>query len=272
MTAQSEPSRDPAIRAFAITLKAFRVKAGLGKKDLAERLGYTPAYVSQVEAAKNVPSMKFSEDLNTLFGTEVFTGLWQNIADSKAGGMFPPGFTDFLECEATASTLYIFAAMVVHGLFQTPEYAYEVLRSGRAPNEVEQLVAKRLDRQKVLVGENPPQIIAVFDEGCIRRDIGGSAVMKGQLERLLELAEMPNIMLHIVPASAGAYLGVMGAFTMMEFDAAPTAAYTEDYAGGSLMDHPSIVRKYALSLNLIRASALSMEESLKLLRVTREGL
>ncbi|WP_157963545.1 helix-turn-helix domain-containing protein [Actinocorallia populi] len=272
MTAQPEPSRDPAIKGFAIALGAFRVKAGMGKKELAEKLGYTPAYVSQVEAAKNVPSMKFAEDLNTLFDTEAFTELRQNITDSKGNSIFPPGFTDLLEREAVASTIYIFSAMVVHGLFQTPEYAYEILKSGRASDEIEQLVAKRLSRQSLLVRESPPQIVAVFDEGCIRRAIGGTAVMKSQVEHLIELAARPNIMLQVVPSSAGSYLGVMGAFIMMEFDEAPGVVYTEDYVGVNLANHPAVVREYKISLNLIRASALSVDDSMKLLRAVREDL
>jgi transcriptional regulator with XRE-family HTH domain len=272
VTAQSEPSKEPAIRAFAITLGAFRGKAGLGKKELAEKLGYTPAYVSQVEAAKNTPSMKFAEDLDTLFGTGAFTELQQNMMDARTRVLLPPGFTDYVEREAGASLIYAFEFSVIKGIFQTPDYAREVLRLGRTEDEAERLVCKRMERKGLLTKEPLPQIVAVFDEVAVRRVIGSRAIMKDQIQHLIDIAEMPNVLLQVVAAGKGAYPGVNGSFTLMEFDDAPPTVYVEGHAGGTLTEHPVTVREHRLSFNLIRAAAMSADESLKLLRGAWEDL
>ncbi|MEO3785266.1 helix-turn-helix transcriptional regulator [Actinocorallia sp. B10E7] len=272
MTAQSESSREPAIRAFAIALGAFRDKAGMSKKELAEKLGYTPAYVSQIEAAKNVPSAKFAEDLNTLFGTEAFAGLWQNIVDARSSALLPPGFADYVEREACASLIYTFEFSVIKGIFQTHDYAREVLQSGRTMEETEQLVSKRMERKSVISREGAPQIVAVFDEVAIRRVIGSREIMKAQVGHLIEVAEMPNVLLQVVDADQGAYPGINGSFTIMEFDEASAVVYVEGHAGGTLTDNSVAVREHRLSFNLIRAAAMPADESLKLLRTVWESL
>ncbi|GAA3213651.1 helix-turn-helix transcriptional regulator [Actinocorallia longicatena] len=272
MIAQSEPLQDPAVKAFAITLRAFREKGGLGKKELAELLGYTPGYLSQVESAKNTPSVKFAEDLNTFFGTDAFTDLQQNMSESKGRPILPRGFEEYVEREAQASILYVFEMNVVKGIFQTPEYAREILWEGRTAEELDQVVATRLDRQGLLTRDAPPQIVAIFDEGAVRRMIGGGEVMKAQIARLIEIARMPSVQLHIVPASKGAYPGVQGSFTILEFIDAPRAVYTEGHAGGTLTEHPLVVHEHALDFNAIRGAAKSADDSLELLHSVLEGL
>lgn len=272
MTAQSESSRDPAMRAFAITLNAFRIKEGLSKKDLAEKLGYTPSYISQVEASKNAPSVKFSEDLNTLFGTEAFTEHWQNILDARTSGILPPGFTDYVEHESLASFMYVFEFGAIKGIFQTYEYAYEILKSGRSTDEAKQLASKRMDRQEILVRDDPPRIVSVFDESVIRRMVGNEEIMRGQIDRLIEIAEMPNITLQIAPLSKGSYPGIMGAFTILRFDDRPDMVYTEGHVGGSLTEQAASVRGHTMRFDLIRGVAMAVDESLEFLRAVQESL
>ncbi|WP_157431165.1 Scr1 family TA system antitoxin-like transcriptional regulator [Actinomadura macra] len=273
MPARRDPYQAPAVRAFAATLKAMRKTGKLSQHGLAEVLGYTSQFVSQVEGCKNIPSRKFSEDLDTHFQTnELFVSLWEVIDDTLNDTALPPGFTDFTEREAEASALYIFAAMVIHGLHQTPEYVHEVLRTGRTPEEIEKLVSTRTDRQRILTRENPPLIVAVFDEGAIRRMVGNPKIMKGQIAHLIDLAEMPHVTFHIVPASKGSYAGLPGAFTILRFNDAPDMVYTEGHTGGNLTDHAETVWGHTVRFDLIRGAAMSADQSLELLRSVWESL
>lgn len=271
MPARREPMQSPALRAFAIALTGKR--GTTSKNRFAEELGYTPQYIGQVEACKNYPSRKFAEDIDTYFGSgSLFTDLWELVDEHREDVRLPPGFVDFVEREAEAAIIYTFVAMVLHGLFQTPEYACEVLRAGRTAEDAEQLVAKRMDRQRLLTRAEPPQIVAVFDEGAIRRVIGNREIMKAQIVRLIEIAEMPNVTLHIVAASKGAYPGVMGAFTILRFDDTPDVVYTEGHVGGTLTEHAATVREHTVRFDLIRGAAMSADASLELLRTVLESL
>lgn len=58
---------------------------------------------------------------------------------------------------------------------------------------------------------------SIIDEAVLDREIGGKDVMGAQYERLLELAELPNVMLQVMPGSVGAYRGVIGSFSILQF-------------------------------------------------------
>lgn len=273
MVAQRDPYESPAIQAFAAELAAWREGAGLSKIQLAELLGYTPQLIGQFEACKNVPSRKFAEDADTFFKTNgVFVRLWNLINKTRHLAALPPGFPEFIEREAAASRMYVFDPIVIKGLFQTRDYASEILKPGRFPEEIEELVTERMDRQKILDRSKPPYIVAIFDEMALRRLISGPDVMREQIQHLIELAQRPNITIHIVPADVGSYAGSLGAFTILSFDNGPDLVYTEDYIGGRLNADKADVEEYMVSYDLIRSVAISAEESLNLLRAILESL
>ncbi|GAA4614147.1 helix-turn-helix transcriptional regulator [Actinoallomurus liliacearum] len=273
MVARRDPYESPAIRAFAAELEAWRCDAGLSKVELAETLGYTPQLIGQLEAGKNIPSKKFAEDTDTYFKTNgLYVRLWKLINDTRHLAALPPGFSDYVARESEASMMHVFEPNMVKGLFQTPEYAYEVLRSGRTEEETEQLVAKRMERQETLRRPAPPRVVAILDEGVIRRVISDPQVMRGQICRLIEEAGQPHVTLQIVPSSAGAYPGLMGAFTILGFDDTPDLVYTEGHVGGQVIADGATVREYALRYDLIRGAAMSADESLKLLHEVLESL
>nr|WP_067793598.1 DUF5753 domain-containing protein [Actinomadura formosensis] len=210
---------------------------------------------------------------DTFFTTNgSFYRIWEWIQDFGRLAVLPPGFPDFIAREREAEVVYIFETMVITGLFQTPEYAREVLKLGKTADAVEQLVATRMERQEILGRENPPHVVAIFDEGAIRRPIGNLDVMKKQIQHLIELAELPDITIQIVPTTKGAYEGLPGAFTILGFQEEPGAVRVEGHIGGQIVDHPMAVRKYGVRFDLIRASAMTAEDSLSLLRTILESL
>jgi hypothetical protein len=270
MVAQRDPYEFPAIRAFAAELEAWR--GSMAKTELAEVLGYTPQLIGQLEAAKNIPSQKFAEDLDTYFKTNgLFVRLAKLVNETRHLAILPPGFPEFVAREAEASKMYIFEANVITGLFQTREYAYELMRPGRSPEEIEELVAKRMDRQAILGRTRPPRIVTVFDELAIHRVLGGSDVMRGQVARLIEVAEQPNVTLQIVPNGVGSYAGLPGAFTILGCDDGPDMVYIESHVGGQVIADRATVREYEVRYDLIRGAAISADESLKLLHMTLES-
>ena len=154
--------------------------------------------------------------------------------------------------------MYIFENMVITGLFQTPAYAYEVLKAGRKPEVIEQLVATRIERQQILARDDPPEIVLILDEWALHPPIGDAETRKEQLRHLMELAEQPNITVQIVPSRTGAYAGLPGAFTLLSFDDGPNLVYVEGYAEGKVIDQPDkIWRRCGRSAPSPHSSALS---------------
>ncbi|TYC09101.1 helix-turn-helix domain-containing protein [Actinomadura syzygii] len=270
--------RDPGVPSspseyFGTELRARRELSKLSRPQLSERLGYSPQWIGQIESGVGAPSEDFANDCDAFFqASGTFFRIWEWMQELDRLQLLPPGFPDFIEREREAEVIYIFETMVITGLFQTPEYAQEVLKVGKALDAVEQLVATRMERQEILKREDPPHVVAIFDEGAIRRPIGNLEVLRGQIRHLIDLAELPHVTIQIVRASKGAYAGLPGAFMILGFQVEPSAVRVEGHVGGQLVDHSAVVRKYGVRFDLIRASAMNVEDSLDLLRTILESL
>ncbi|GAA4607199.1 helix-turn-helix transcriptional regulator [Actinoallomurus liliacearum] len=250
-----------------------REAAKLSRQALADALGCTPQWIEKLETALRAPSEATSEDLDTYFKTpETFHRMWLEIRRAGKHAALPPGFSGFVELEAQATMMCIFENMVVTGLFQTPQYAHELLAAGRKSEVVDGLVATRIERQGILARESPPVIVLILDEGVLHRQIGGEDIRKEQIGQLIERAGDPNVTIQVVPSRTGAYAGVMGAFTLLSFDDRSDLVYVEGHAEGQVIDQSDKVQAHVLGFNLIRGAAMSAYDSLKLLRTVWENL
>jgi hypothetical protein len=111
---------------------------------------------------------------------------------SKYDDILSDWFETYLDLEAAASVIRTFELQFIPGLFQTEAYAREVILLGRraAPaEEIDRRVSLRLKRQELLTNPQPPRVWAVIDEAALRRPVGGLPVMRGQLDRLIEVAQ-----------------------------------------------------------------------------------
>jgi len=271
--AHGDLTRDPLIRAFGAVVRAYREAAGLSRAKLADALGCSPQWIEKVETGARPPSEATSLDLDTYFKTPgVFHTMWKELKRAGKAVGLPPGFTGFVDLEARAGVMNIFESMVITGLFQTPGYAYETLKPGRRPEAIKDLVATRIERQKILGREVPPEIVFLVDETVLHRPIGDRETRKSQLAHLAALAEQPNITVQVIPAGTGSYAGLSGPFTLMTFDEGPDLAYVEGHTEGRLFDQPEKVRSHTLQFSLIRGSAISAPDSLKLILTIEEAL
>lgn len=271
MGSRNEPYEAPAIQTFATELTAWRTQAGLTKVALAETLGYTPQWISQIEAAKSIPSKTFAENLDTFFKTNgVFERQWKRIIDTRHQAILPPGFAAYQEREAEASQARIYQLTLVHGLLQTENYMRAIISRKQDPDTAERLVSERLKRQELLTRENPPHVWFTLDEAALRREVAERDVMREQLAHILSLQERPNISVDIVPLSAGYYPGLTGGFTILSFTDAPDVVYGEIAGQGMLITDPRAVADFAVRYNSLRGDALRIEESQILIKSIME--
>ncbi|GAA2106980.1 helix-turn-helix domain-containing protein [Actinomadura alba] len=267
-------TRDPLIRAFGALLRAHREAAGLSRPQLGDALGCSGQWIGKVESGEKSPSEAFSIDLDTYFKTPVrtFHRMWEESRRAGRHLALPPGFPAFLRLEAEATSVRKFEALLVTGLLQTEAYARDVLRSGQKLDALDQLVASRLDRQAIMERDDPPRLWLLTDETVIRRGIGERAIMHGQLQRLMDVAERPEITIQVIPGDTGSYPGLEGSFTILSFDGAPDVAYLEGAGGhGLLIRKADEVAALAVRFDLIRAAALPERDSLKLIAAVMES-
>ena len=112
--------------------------------------------------------------------------------------------------------------------------------------EIDRRVSLRLKRQDLLNGPTPPQVWSVIDEGALRRPVGGPAVMRAQLERLVELAKLRHVTIQVAPFSTGGHAAAGGSFTVLRFSEpeVPDVVYIEQLTSALYLDKPVEVDSY----------------------------
>lgn len=129
-------------------------------------------------------------------------------------------------------------------------------RPNSTEEETEDLVAARMARQAILERDDPPLLWVVIDEAVLHRPVGTREVMRDQLLHLVQMSARPNITIQVVPYSAGAHSGLLGAFIIADFDDAPGTVHLESPADGQTAEEPALVAKLALTFDTLRSEAL----------------
>jgi Domain of unknown function (DUF5753) len=202
------------------------------------------------------------QSANSLLREAKRKGWWQIYSDVP--------YSTFIGLEAEAASMLTYEN-VVPGLFQTEAYARAIITGTGPtlePEPLEQRIEARLTRQAVLTKESPLEVRAVLDESAIRRMVGGKDVMHKQITRLLELAELPNVIIQVIPFTVGAHPGTMtGAFSILGFEHAadPSVVYVESNSD-PYPDREGDLQRYTMAFDNLRAAALSTSQTAALLR------
>jgi len=217
MTGDRDPRSD-LVAWLGEEVRRARLAAGLRSQDqLARRLGFDRTVITKIETGERPPSAEVAEALATLF-PGLGGGRFAELAEvaRRAFGKFPGWFErDWLPVERDAVSLRWWEPMLIPGLLQTPAYAralFEAWQPACSVEDLEALVTGRLDRQRILDRETPPDLRVVLDELVLHRGIGSAKVMGAQLEHLADLSCRPMITVQVVPAGLGAHGGLLGAF------------------------------------------------------------
>ena len=195
---------------------------------------------------------------------------------SKYGDLLPDWFEEYLGLEGAASVIRTFELQFVHGLFQTEAYARAVTLLGHktAPaDEIDRRVSLRLKRQDIVTSPEPPQVWSVMDEAVLRRSVGGRAVMRAQLERLAEIASLPQVTIQVVPFGGGGHAAAGGSFTILRFaePELPDVVYLEQLTSALYLDGREDVDHYREVMNELSTQALTPDRTARVLaEITRE--
>ncbi|WP_030544908.1 helix-turn-helix transcriptional regulator [Streptomyces albus] len=252
---------------FASELRRVRLETGVAQTELAKRTYITPSLLCKIESACRVPSQDLAEQFDQVLGTDGhFARLWPLVIKHA----YPSWFRPYVELERAATVIRSFQVQFVHGLLQTEDYARAVLAAGR-PESIEDLLTARLERQRVLNRDTPPQLWLILDETVLRRVIGSPAVMHAQLSKLLEAAERPRNVIQVVPYAAGAHAG-FGPFTVLSFAEGADVVHEDGFSRGQLLADPGDVNTAVRSYDLLRAVALSPSASVELITAAMKEL
>jgi transcriptional regulator with XRE-family HTH domain len=248
-------------RQLAMDLRRLRASSGRTIDDVARHLECSAAKVSRMETGAvrvGLTDLRAVLELYGVIGAErdaLFAlarqsrirGWWHDFAD-----VVPLGSETFYGLEDGAATIGQHSTSLVPGLLQTADYARALVSSvpGVAAAVRQRRVDLRLRRQQLLDRPQPPALRMVLDEAVLHREIGGPAVLAGQLEHLLAVAQRPYLQLQVLPFTAGAHPAAGVSFTLFGF-AEPgetPVAFREQLDANSFLDRPEQVAVYSDAL------------------------
>lgn len=197
-------------RELGSMLRAFRTAAGLTEEQVAEQLGVSRSKVSRLETGQRGAGEADIARLCRLYQVddEHRSRLIVLAVEGKERTWWSRSlpYADYVGLEAEAASISDYGLAVVPGLLQISDYARALVQAGGpalTPKTVEGRVRTRLARQDRLVSGAIPSFSAVLDESVLHRVVGSPAIMRDQLERLLEMSRLPNVSIRIVPYDAG---------------------------------------------------------------------
>lgn len=229
-------------------LRKLREAQFLSRGDAGEALKTSDVAIAELERGRRGFLQRDVRDLLTIYNvtdeTERATllelaaqttlpGWWQAYQD-----VVPDWFHTYLGLEQAASVIRSYEVQFVPGLLQTREYARAVIalgHPGAPPERIGRRLELRMERQRFLHSSRPPHVWAVIDEAALRRPVGGPETMRGQLEHLIALCDLPHVTVHVMPFEAGGHAAAGGPVTLLRLPERelPDVVYLEQLIGAT---------------------------------------
>jgi transcriptional regulator with XRE-family HTH domain len=270
-------------RELGMRLREFRTAKGLTVEDVAQQLFCSPTKISRAETGARRATLRDVRDLCQIYGVDAETsaelmelakearqpGWWTKYDDLK--------ITPFIGMEQAATAITCFGMYFVPALLQTEDYAREIIK-GIAPKIEEDILAQRVEarmmRQKLLDQPKPPKYRALLDEAVLHRQVGGPAVMKAQLEKILLLMREERAAVQVIPYEVGAYGAIDSNFDYLEFAGSmlPDLVFVEGLVSHLYLERPEELERYREALDYLRDEALNPRDSARKIEEIRDKL
>ncbi|MEU9889111.1 DUF5753 domain-containing protein [Sphaerisporangium sp. NPDC051011] len=215
MPSSPSSSVQQAREALAGRLREIRLDAGLSARALAAAAGWHESKTSRIENAKTPPS---DADIKVWCAVcEAADQVGDLIASSRAVASMYVEWrrvqrTGLERLQKSSIPLYertrrfrFYHSLLIPGLFQTAGYAGALMAAistfREIPDDIEQAVAVRMERQKVL--HSGARFAVLVEQSVLYYQVGDAEVMAGQLDHLISMAALPSVSLGVVPFATG---------------------------------------------------------------------
>ncbi|MFJ7197837.1 MULTISPECIES: helix-turn-helix domain-containing protein [unclassified Streptomyces] len=250
------------VAAVGRQIKAWREAAGLRAGEFGAAIGYGEDQIYKVEGGRRIPRPELLDRADEVLGVRgKIAAMKQDVAEVR----YPKKIRDLAKLEARAVELSAYGNHNIHGLLQTEAYMGALLATRRpaySQEELQRMVDARMARRSIFAREPAPELSFVQEEVTLRRPIGGTMVMREQLEHLLEVGQLRNVEIQVMPTSCGDHPGTGGRIQVLKFGDGSAVGRTDNEFAGRPVSDPKQLRILELRYGIIRARALSPRESL----------
>lgn len=281
-------SGSPTVRRRRLAAELRRLRASTEKtaEDVGKVVGWSKAKISRYELgqgglkpAEVARLLEFygvdgshREQLLALAEEATHKGWWEVYDD-----VLTEGHLEYIGLEAEATSILEWQINVVPGLLQAEQYAREVLSGYQeaatiSPRAIERRVETRLIRQQLLTRDEPLEYVALLDESVLHRQRGDRSVMHAQLQRLAEVAGLPNVTIQILPLKRNHGLAV-DSFSIFQFGKAHETMLHDVVGLEHLSDEfyaegDTDTYQFRLAFNYLAGECFSPAESRELILTT----
>jgi transcriptional regulator with XRE-family HTH domain len=267
-------------RELGFLLRKLRTDRGLSVEEVTARLLFSATKVSRLETGRAGASARDIRDLCDLYEVSDPAERERLMTLARAGKQrgwwqeYALPYATYVGLETEAASISDYNSDVVTGVLQTESYARAILEAAEPSIDqatIGQRVESRLKRQALLTKEDGPLFHFILDEGALHRPVGGAAVMRAQLHRIIELTGLPKVTFQLIPLDLGAHPALDSTFVIIEF-AEPMVndvVYVEGFVGNIYLESPGDLQRYRNLFSRLRSIALSPADSVDLLtRIT----
>jgi transcriptional regulator with XRE-family HTH domain len=268
-------------RELGLRLRELRTAKNLTVEMVAKELLCSPTKISRAETGVRRATLRDVRDLCGIYEVDPETSaeLMELARDAYKPGWWTKyddlRIAPLIGMQQSATAITTFGMYFFPALLQSEDYARAIIK-GIAPKIAEKIldqrIEARMERQKLLQGPTPPKYRALLDEAVLRRHIGGPAVMRDQLDRILSLIREEKTTVQIIPYTVGAYGASDSNFTYLEFGGTklPDLVYVETLVSQLYIERPDEVDRYSEALDYLRDSALNPRDSAKKIEEIRD--
>ena len=278
------PPTSPTVSAWhlGLRLREAREQSGLNATEAAKEAGIAQNYVSDVEHGKRRLDKDKLAALGSVYRlTEEEEHELLDLRDeadqrgwwSRYASIFAPDILRLFGYEQGAESILLHESLLVPGLLQTEAYARAILTSDE-PNirlsDTDKKLEVRMRRQRRLTDDDPLKLTALLSEGALKQQVGGTAVLREQLQHLIAMIEeLPNSLdVRVIPYTSGA-CGALGAatFHILTFPSPelPDLAWREAITTTDLIVNPVRVNQYRETYAASLKQAANKKTSLDLI-------
>lgn len=265
-------------RRLSKVLVELREAAGLKPTEVERRLEWPVGKINRTEGNKwKLPSKRDVFDLLDLYGVDdpqKRAVLKEWVERGREKDEWQPDerllgeqYSLYLGMELEARKIRTYNTLVP-GLLQTEETARAIMADAInpfTPAEIEKRVEVRMSRQKLLTADDPLQLFAILDESVLHRRWGGAVAHEKQIEHLVEMSELPNVTLYLLPTSATETAALSG-FSILEWPREQEqdwdAVFVQVIAGQLVLEEGEAVRTYRAAFDRLLGAALDPPRTL----------
>lgn len=257
-------------REFGDSLRAVIARTGLKEAELARRLGWEHAKLSDLVNGKGGTSLEEFTFLLGMCGAkpDEFQHLKGLFLESREKGwlqlyesVLPPHVRTLIQHERIAKEIVIWSSLFIPGLMQIESYARAAAEDSPFVKEEETAnwVAARIERRGIVAGHK--KFVFYVYEPVLHSPVGGADVQAEQLHELLRMLVRPYVTLRIVPAGRA----LTGDFTLLKFEKYEPVVYQGGLNSALFLDDKASIGLYQEVLKAMDRVALSKEESRELI-------